>query len=446
MHFDDLLAHLPALSHLLDQYGEMTLYDYAQKYYLGHITSHSRKDEFLTLLRSFTTKKFWSELAHTITSSLDANYCVSTAEHHGPHGHPFFWQSTLLRRIVSEVPPITFATSHVSLGNSSYPRGILLDTKEGRGQSAEDRKDYILLPLFPANERMSSVFWQPAYTDLDIEKHTFSALDRAFQQGYIDLHRMRQVRDILTDIFLNPHILAQSSYSDQITLINRALWWLLPDFFSSDSREVPISLNAEEIVLSLLEYHLNHQTDLSRLLTDLALQPHIEEAFNGIQCCFNRKNRSGTYLFWYLDEHHHRHALWREWAELVSADPSFRVQMNTEEYLYHLQNNHLIPSGLLVYSILSAYYGVTCFGWFSQGSYLPRIQRAFAEVLQKIGVTDISLTTADILCEDLNFLMSGDMWATLLWVLAQDIQAHDISQKTLRDCLEEMQGEIAKCL
>lgn len=62
-------------------------------------------------------------MAESVVNALSRNYAVSTAEHHGPMGHPFFFQSTLLRAITqSERLVINFATSHVSLGNSSYPR------------------------------------------------------------------------------------------------------------------------------------------------------------------------------------------------------------------------------------------------------------------------------------------------------------------------------------
>jgi len=73
-----------------------------------------------------------------------------------------------------------------------------------------------------------------------------------------------------------------------------------------------ISLDAEELVVELLKKHLQEETSFSRLLTDIDIQSSIEEVFDGISCCFDRAKHSGTYLFWYLDEHNRRHALWRE--------------------------------------------------------------------------------------------------------------------------------------
>lgn len=45
----------------------------------------------------------------------------------------------------------------------------------------------------------------------------------------------------------------------------------------------------------------------------------------------------------------------------MSQDKSFHMKMTPEAYLYHLTQGHLIPSGLIVYSMFACYYGVTCF-------------------------------------------------------------------------------------
>jgi len=79
-------------------------------------------------------------------------------------------------------------------------------------------------------------------------------------------------------------------------------------------------------------------------MTDISLQPSIEQQFDGIACCFDQKEKKGTYLFWYLDENHRRHPLWRIGSELVSPDGNFCIQLTTEELTYHLKNHHLVPS------------------------------------------------------------------------------------------------------
>jgi hypothetical protein len=156
---------------------------------------------------------------------------------------------------------------------------------------------------------------------------------------------------------LDETILAFPTYSEQITRLNH-IWW--ENLF----HDMPayISLDAEDLVIELLKKHLHEVTSFSRLLTDMDVQSRIEAEFDGISCCFNLSNHAGTYLFWYLDEHHKRHALWREGDELVSTDKCFRMKMTQEAYKYHFEQNHLIPSGLLVYTMFACYYGVTCFG------------------------------------------------------------------------------------
>ncbi len=125
--FDDILIKLPSLKNLLDTHGSISLFDYAKKSYYAIPNESpllkSRKQEFLNFLDGYVTRKFGKKSAEIVVDALLRNYAVSTAEHHGPMGHPFFFQSALLRAITQpDLPVINFATSHVSLGNSSYPR------------------------------------------------------------------------------------------------------------------------------------------------------------------------------------------------------------------------------------------------------------------------------------------------------------------------------------
>lgn len=124
--FDVILTQLPSLKNLLDTHGSMSLFEYGKAHYCVGNNTSVRKQEFLEFLRGYVEKKFGSTYAETVVTALSKNYAVSTAEHHGPMGHPFFFQSALLRGLVQpELPIINFATSHVSLGNSSYPRGLV---------------------------------------------------------------------------------------------------------------------------------------------------------------------------------------------------------------------------------------------------------------------------------------------------------------------------------
>jgi|GEM_PF-1141809 len=220
---------------------------------------------------------------------------------------------------------------------------------------------------------MSPVFEFPSYTIDSIKKHTFPRLTSFFHQHFITEASYLAIMQFLEKIILHDDIVIEKNYSKQLTRINH-LWWSelfpdLPDF---------IPLDAESIVSEILIAHLHENTILTQMMTHANIQPYIEQYFNGISCCFDLVDHTGTYLFWYLDENNNRHALWREGDELVSTYNVFRIKMQHEEILYHLNQHHLIPSGLLIYTTLSCYYGVTCLGGFAQGNYLSKIQEAYS--------------------------------------------------------------------
>lgn len=154
---------------------------------------------------------------------------------------------------------------------------------------------------------MCPVFRLPAYSQQDIETNCIKRLSQYRKDSYISEESYQKILHFLTVSVLDETILALPTYSEQITRLNHILGHsLFP--------ELPpyISLDVEDIVVELLQEHLHKDTIMMQLLTDMTLQHRIEEYFNGISCCFELSNHSGTYLFWYLDEHHKRHALWRE--------------------------------------------------------------------------------------------------------------------------------------
>lgn len=399
--FDDILLRLPSLKNLLDTYGKMSLFEYAKEQYsISENTSdiaQRRKQEFLDFLQWYVENKFGNTYAEIVITTLSRNYAVSTAEHHGPMGHPFFFQSALLRALTQpELPVINLATSHVSLSNSSYPRWLVF-----HGDWLSAPKEYLHLPFFSSKYRMCPVFSLPAYTRKDIEEHCIKRLKRYYMEGIISEEMYENILVFIQQHILNPWILAVKTYSEQITRFNH-IWWHhlfpeMPDY---------ISLDAEDLVIELLKKHLQEETSFSWLLTDMDIQSSIEEAFDGISCCFDQKTKKWTYLFWYLDAEHKRHALWREDDELVSIDKSFRMKMTQEAYKYHFKQNNLIPSGLLVYTLFACYYGVTCFGGIFQETYLPALKKAFENIFS--STSEWMNITTNIINADLYFLFRED--------------------------------------
>lgn len=443
----DILKKLPSLQELMHEHGDVSLYNYAQQHYTNNAPttplSLHRKKEFLAYLDTYITRKFDTHISQRVCRSLEQNYCISTAEHHGPLGHPFFFQSALLRGLVHpDTAIINFCTSHVSLGNSSYPRGMIF-----HGDWISSSAWYIHLPLFPAIQRMSPVFRLPSYSG-DTQEKIIARIDQLKNNKTITPETFSRITEFISRHVFHEKIIFCTTYSEQLTQLNMA-WW--QDIFPNMPDYIP--LDAEDIISELLQHHLHTNSILSRILTDRALQPLIEQYFNGISCCFDLANKSGTYLFWYLDENQVRHALWRDGNELVSADKSCRIALEHEELHYHISRRHLIPSGLLMYTTLTCYYGLTCFGGFAQGNYLPKIQKSYCELLETLEVDEKNISEqGSILNEDMIFLYEKNHHiATALDLFIQwapDIKTmyEKAHTTTLQESIVAMVPEIGRCL
>ena len=196
---------------------------------------------------------------------------------------------------------INFCTSHVSLGNSSYPRGMVF-----HGDGLKSPQKHLYLPLFPASKRMCPVFRLQGFTN-QIKEVCMFRIQQYIEDSYISPETSRVLIDFLQQNLLTDQILTHQYYSEQITRLNN-IWWKklfphLPDY---------IPLDAESMVCEILRTHLQNNTVLTRIMTDNSIQSFIEQYFNSISCCFNLTDKTGTYLFWHLDENNVRHALWRE--------------------------------------------------------------------------------------------------------------------------------------
>ncbi len=130
----------------------------------------------------------------------------------------------------------------------------------------------------------------------------------------------------------------------------------------------------------------------------------------------------------------------------MSQDKIFRMKMTYDEYQYHLKHGHLIPSGLLIYTMFACYYGLTCFGGFAQGEYLSRIQEAFKKIA---GESENLSTQSSILNEDMVFLFQDDgevSTAVDIYSMA-DKKFNSIASENIKikDSIYKMGYEISRC-
>lgn len=436
-----VMQKVPALQKLINEFGDATLWDYANAHYTqNRAISPDRKNEFLQYVWDYTLRAHGAEVRDLTLGSLQSNYCVSTADHHGPIGHPFFFQSAILRGLTRPKEAIVnLCTSHVSLGNSSYPRGFVLHDKKN--------DSYFWLPFFSAKQRMSPVFNHPGFREENVEK-CIQMIANATKKWLLDKESSEKLFIWFKKNTLWTKIIAQKTYSEQITLLNGALW---NDIFW-DTMPPLVTLDWEKIVCSILLEHLKKDSSiLKNIVTKLSWQTDVEKYFDTISCCFNLKERTWTYLFWHINTLGERTALWRDQDMLVSADGNISVPLQPDALDHALSIGSLIPSGLLTYTTLSCYYGVTCFWWFAQWDYLPQIFKAYTQIAWEWR--EASFMHASILCEDivllrdekgnimtaLDMLLQKDKWSPekLLW---------EAKNTTLKDSIFMMLPEIARCL
>ena len=133
---DSVLSKKPILKKIVLKHGHKTLHEYAQDYIDVNRGPGfaKRQNEFLAVFRRYTLRVLGRDIANAATQQLKKHYFVSTADHHGPVTHPFFINGNLVTAVPYFGYPdpllkyiIVLSCGNVSLGNSSYPRGLLFN-------------------------------------------------------------------------------------------------------------------------------------------------------------------------------------------------------------------------------------------------------------------------------------------------------------------------------
>jgi hypothetical protein len=441
-HKEQIIEPTPSLQTILAQYGGLSLQNYAQQEYHGIVSEDTvflwKKQEFLLLFKKYTKDEFGDEIAGIVTDSLEKNYCVSTGDHQGPLGHPFFFHSALLRWLVRPYEAIVnLCASNVSLGNSSYPRGIVF---HGDGENTTPGT-YLHLPFFGAKDRMRPLYWLPPYWKDNVYKYILPKLEKYRKEKVITEEQAKHIELFIERSLLSEQILNVKSYSKQCTLLN-FYWWR--EIFQ-ESLPPFIGLDGEDLTSYILVEQINESHIFPNTFLSVNWQSEIEKLFNGIGCCFDIKSKHGTYLFWHLDANGKRQPLWRSGDRLITDDGAFNIKIDANIIAEYLQSKTLIPSWLLVYTLLACYYKLTCFGGIFQAEYLTQIQRQYNKL--NIEQEDSVNTQSDIINADLYYLYSTPTTP----LTAMDYQHHPeylpitidtLSQITLKTALENSLADI----
>lgn len=339
------------LKSLYTREGNTSIEDFYKKNTRG-LASSSLKNEFLAEFKKILYKRIQDKkVTNAVLETLSNEWSVGTAEHHGILTHPFFFSNALLSAYRDKKNiAIFFSFANISLDNSSYPRGIFFHDDEG------NKKKYI---FFPHSKRHLSAYtaqtkdYGLSYNKTEL-KNLFPFIEKAFKENTL--------------------------YRDTVTQATYTLGTLI------DPEIKIIYIDIESIVSALLvKIHLNKKTDIHALLFDQKFHEIFLRRFDGIAGAFATKNKSGTFLFWYI-KNGSREQLFYEDGYLV-AKSGYRIHLDKKNLKQALLKEELLPSMGLCFIVVSLYYKIVCGGGFSQIDYLEDIQNAWVISLKEyIGV------------------------------------------------------------
>lgn len=366
-----VFEHKPILQQVLKEHGHLTL----EKYFHKNLkttcpVSSTRAEELIHTIAEKVSGICGQAAGTAIRQYFKLNYSVSTADHHGPIGHPFFLNSNLCQGFAAQAlglpAVVTLTCGSISLNNSSFPRGLLLHDRAGQEQR---------LHFFTTKVRHRPVYSLPAY-----DKRVVDKAIRELENLNIGERQREAIIDCLNTIYADAIVLGRASYSDQVTLTNARLWQQLPGQQAVNLFQV----EQEEIVRQLLlDHHVSADTIISKLLFDPAFRQLFQAYFKGVTGAFADKPAHGSFLFWSLRDGQ-RSSFHLKGDKLVT-ESGHALILEPETIAKALRDKNILPTMALSFIVLSFYYGLRCGGGFSQINYLGDMQRAYLRLLEESG-------------------------------------------------------------
>ena len=427
----------PVLKDILSKHGTETLLEYSKQFAkTSTVILESRKSEFIQELAAEAARVLGADAGERIKRQLQKNYFVSTADHLGPLSHPFFAHTNMLAGLSQGLTDwIVLACSNVSLGNSSFPRGMQFHFKKNEALGL------LSVPFFPSRLRQAPVYNLPGYKTDAIKK-----IREQLQLGCIE----NDAADAAINIFGSEDVLNLNSYDDQIILTNSRLFKAL--FLKKASLANLVYLNQERLTVKLLEHHFSTQTEIHSLLFEPECREQVMNLFQGLPGAFSLQEKKGSFLFWgYNAENKKRIRLTEDNGYLKSDDGIFKIRIQPAEIQEALQTGRLIPSMLLNMLVVGGYYGVKCLGGFSQTSYLTGMLQTYKKMFPAAVVGESQTLCGDFIFAD---IVSGGVAAaaTGLDVLLYNKQFDALAfeklcgQKTLNEVMDRVLPILYKIL
>ena len=287
-----------------------------------------------------------------------------------------------------------FACTTIHLGNSNFPRGMLLyDNEAGKPNVI------IKIPVYPLSERNAMVGRVRPMTEAMV-RTALDALRKERRQGTISDPIYRTAAEIFEGDYLRGDVLGAESYAHQATLLNHRLGRRMVRGDEADFVYVEI----EEIAARLLGEALGRSDSLEcRLLFDVELRTALLEELEGVRGCFSTptlhrmtqermvdsvKAARGTHFFWGVDASAKRYPL------ALVADTLFGVDMSGHCHAFEftagavrqgLERRDLYPGLFLTFLQFAMLRGAVMLGGCFQGEYLRRMSEGLGRALARVG-------------------------------------------------------------
>jgi hypothetical protein len=361
-----VFAKQRTLGAIYHAHGSATLADYAGTWRIEPVQVEGF-EALLLVLQDLSLKLFGQEVAGQLAASLKARPLVSTIDHHGIFGHPFFLNSNLVYSFYPKISNLVcLATAGVSLNNTTSWSGCLLVTGS----------DGVLhrWSFFPDKLKTRSVLSTPVFTSADVER----VVGRIGESDFLPARDREKLSEFVHDTFNQADILGLPDFSSQASVVSRRLWRAV---FPQAPGLVYLSL--EQVVTEFISRYIAARPDhiLHRLLFTPAGWESIERHFQGSLGAFTSAHK-GSFLFWGIGSKGRRIHLVRQGNTLVGQE--LAIPADAETIIAHLQSGRLYPTSLVGFLVL-LYCGMTCLGGFNQVNWLSDIRVKFVELLTEWG-------------------------------------------------------------
>jgi|GEM_PF-1346608 len=385
----DIFSRQTILAEIYLQHGSKSILNYASSWPdpTGLVGSDAAE-----IIKDIAEAFIGKQEAEKMVFQIQKFPLVSTIDHHGIFGHPFFLNANLLFSLKSNLKFLpVFATSGVSLNNSSWPGCLILTDSDGR---------QVRLSFFHDGHKTKTVFGAVKIGQVEIER----VLELTKQLTFLNSDQKEKLTQIIANVFMSDRVLRQKNFSDQACIISQMLW---QEVFPLAPKLVYLPLEdiVSQIIIKDILSNPNHV--LHRLFFTEQGWGLTEKYFKGLRGAFG--SGRGSYLFWGVDKEGRRVSFIRQESGIKNRLPasslshrrwqagelSMEYQLTPENISQALNERKIYPTSLVCFLVM-LHYNFNCLGGFNQTSWLGGIKEKFIELLKEIGEDILSVQISKV--------------------------------------------------